>query len=69
MECDTLFIKNFLGYFNEVGIGHEVINMFDTNNKLDCIPFYVPPYGMVFSENKDRFLKDSRYKNKYISYI
>ena len=36
--------------------------MFDTNNKLDYIPFYVPPYGMVFSEKKDRFLKDSRYK-------
>ena len=62
MECNTLFIRNFSGYFNEVGIGHEVINMFDTNNKLDYIPFYVPPYGMVFSEKKDRFLRDSRYK-------
>lgn len=63
MANNILFIKNFSGDFNDSGIGHEVINMFDTNNKEDYIPFYVPPYGMVFSEKKNSFMKSTNYKN------
>lgn len=60
---ETLLVKNFSGSFNENGIGHEVINLFDANNnKKKFYIFYVPPYGSVGSFSED-FIKNNAYRN------
>ncbi len=60
---ETLLVKNFSGSFNENGIGHEVINLFDANyNKKKFYIFYVPPYGSIGSLSED-FIKTNAYRN------
>ncbi len=60
---ETLLVKNFSGSFNENGIGHEVINLFDANNnKEDFYIFYVPPYGSIGSLSED-FIKTNVYRD------
>ena len=60
---ETLLVKNFSGSFNENGIGHEVINLFDANNnKKDFYIFYVPPYGSIGSFSED-FIKTNVYRD------
>ena len=62
VQANTLLIKNFSGSFNENGIGHEIINAFDSNNnKNSFYPFYVPPYGSIASE-KIAFIKEPIYR-------
>lgn len=60
---ETLLVKNFSGNFNENGIGHEVINLFDANNnKKNFYIFYVPPYGSIGSFSED-FIKTNVYRD------
>lgn len=60
---ETLLVKNFSGSFNENGIGHEVINLFDANNnKKNFYIFYVPPYGSIGSFSED-FIKTNVYRD------
>lgn len=60
---ETLLVKNFSGSFNENGIGHEVINLFDANNnKKNYYIFYVPPYGSIGSFSED-FIKTNVYRD------
>ena len=60
---ETLLVKNFSGSFNENGIGHEVINLFEANNnKKDFYIFYVPPYGSIGSFSED-FINTNAYRD------
>lgn len=60
---NTLLVKNFVGSFNESGIGHEIINSFDSNNNnQDYYIFYVPPYGSIGRETID-FINNPVYRN------
>lgn len=62
-EGKFLLIKNLSGGFNDVGIGHEIINSFDRNdNDSDYYYIYVPPYGTIGKEDKS-FFQCEIYKN------
>ena len=59
----TLLIKNFNGSFNENGVGHEIINSFDSNNNnTDYYLFYVPPYGSIKNETIE-FINQPEYQS------